>query len=90
MRLLLEVPAYVDRDMWEKIVFNLVSNAFKFTLAGGITVRLSKERRHDSASGAGYRQRHSAGRASSLIRAVSPGRGQLKVGPTKVPASVWH
>jgi PAS domain S-box-containing protein len=33
-------PAYVDRDMWEKIVLNLLSNAFKFTFEGEVAVRL--------------------------------------------------
>lgn len=33
-------PIYVDREMWEKIVLNLLSNAFKFTFKGEITVAL--------------------------------------------------
>jgi signal transduction histidine kinase len=33
-------PTYVDREMWEKIVLNLLSNAFKFTFAGTIHVAL--------------------------------------------------
>jgi PAS domain S-box-containing protein len=34
--------AHVDRDMWEKIVLNLLSNAFKFTFDGHIGVSLRK------------------------------------------------
>jgi signal transduction histidine kinase len=35
-------PVYVDRQMWEKIVLNLLSNAFKFTLKGEIKVELQR------------------------------------------------
>jgi DNA-binding NtrC family response regulator/signal transduction histidine kinase len=34
-------PVYVDRDMWEKVVSNLLSNAFKFTFQGSVAVTLN-------------------------------------------------
>jgi PAS domain S-box-containing protein len=45
LRLTVDCPpiseaVYVDREMWEKIVFNLLSNAFKFTFDGEIEVSL--------------------------------------------------
>src|SRR4029079_9212104 len=39
-------PVYVDRDMWEKIVLNLVSNAFNFTLRGGVIVSVTVQDGH--------------------------------------------
>ncbi|MGH9559973.1 MAG: response regulator, partial [Terracidiphilus sp.] len=38
-------PVYVDREMWEKIVLNLLSNAFKFTFDGEIVISLRESSR---------------------------------------------
>ncbi|RZK76734.1 MAG: response regulator [Pedobacter sp.] len=37
------VEAYIDLQMWEKIVLNLLSNAFKYTLEGEIKVNLETD-----------------------------------------------
>jgi len=38
----LDEPVFVDRDMWEKIVLNLLSNALKFTFEGEIGIALRR------------------------------------------------
>jgi DNA-binding NtrC family response regulator/anti-sigma regulatory factor (Ser/Thr protein kinase) len=38
----IDEPVYVDHDMWEKVVSNLLSNAFKFTFEGAVTVTLRR------------------------------------------------
>ncbi|KIO32181.1 hypothetical protein M407DRAFT_18753 [Tulasnella calospora MUT 4182] len=36
-----EATAFVDHDLWEKVVFNLIGNAFKYTLSGRVHVHTS-------------------------------------------------
>src|ERR1017187_11023039 len=37
-------PVYVDREMWEKVVLNLLSNALKYTFEGNVTLRMGVRR----------------------------------------------
>lgn len=39
----LDEPVYLDREMWEKVMLNLLSNALKFTFEGAIAVRVARD-----------------------------------------------
>lgn len=39
-------PVYVDHIIFETVLFNLLSNAFKFTFEGAITIRVTNSRKH--------------------------------------------
>jgi len=55
-------PIYVNRDMYEKIMFNLLSNAFKYTFSGKIEVVLKDNKNHIKLiirdTGIGIEQKH--------------------------------
>ena len=85
-------PVYVDREMWAKVVLNLLSNALKFTFEGSD---------HACALRAGGRRARcwrsptpaSASRRSELphaVRALPPRRGRASRAATRARASAWR
>ena len=53
-------PVFVDREMWEKIVLNLLSNAFKFTFDGADRRTAARGRRRGDARAWRHRRRDRA------------------------------
>ena len=86
----LDEPAYVDRDMWEKVVFNLLSNALKFTFEGTIDVSLRRRRSATSSSSFGIRGSASRPPNCRTCSTVFIGSKARARGPTRAPASVWR
>ena len=83
-------PVFVDRDMWEKIVLNLLSNAFKFTFEGSVAVTLGVRGEHVELVVADTGTGIPAQRAAAPVRAL-PSRARARArGRTKARASDWR
>ena len=71
-------PVYVDREMWEKIVLNLLSNAFKFTFEGEIEVCAATSRHRRPADGARHRHGYPGRGVAAPVRALPPRQGRAR------------
>ena len=60
-------PVFIDREMWEKIELNLLSNALKSTFEGEIRVRLTEADGDVQFTVTRYRNRHLGKRLAHLF-----------------------
>ena len=65
--------AYADPVLVDRILRNLLSNAIRYTVDGGVLVSCRAARRQAAAAGVGHRRRHQAARAGSHLRGVLSG-----------------
>ena len=65
-------PVYVDRDMWEKVVLNLLSNAFKYTFDGEIRLTQRADEHGVTLEVSRHRHRHRRGGAAAHLRTLLP------------------
>ena len=84
-------PVYVDRDMWEKIVLNLLPTPSSSPSRARSTVSLASADGGDvelavSDTGVGI----PAHEMPRPVRALSPRRRAARAAPTKAPASGWR
>ena len=80
LSLRLDIPpveelAYVDRELWEKVVFNLLSNALKFTFEGQRRRGATSGRSSLRARRSRYRHWHRARGPGARVRPFPPDQG---------------
>ena len=86
----LDELVYVDRDMWEKVILNLLSNALKFTFDGSIAVRVRARGRRRRGHGRRHRDRCGRRRRCRGCSSGSTASRPTAHAPTRAAESGWH
>ena len=88
--LALPEPVYVDHEMWEKVILNLLSNALKSTFDGEIRVMLHRHRDRGRTSRYRYRNRNLGGRIYPVSLIDSAASRTSAGEATRAAVSGWH